>query len=459
MNEMNFAQRLNMVRTVSNAPNTSRYGVGRRGLFSALFPATMLLLIVVGPWLIRLWFDVRLLSTIWTMALALTGVVFFVSARLTITKLERNFLVYSLVLALVLSFVSMWSIDPAYSIPRAIISSLFLGIALVLGSRISAYMLNARDSFFNIVNYGLIAFLFFLLVGYFFIPDFSSGAGSLRLSGGINPNTVGMYCLYVIIWTILTRAIFGCNLFSNNILIALTFIVLLLSFSRASWLAVLIFFITIFLLGSKLKTINNILKYLLPITIIGGVYFLIKGIPDFLSVYLSYFDRRVFMAIDIDSNFQSRASAWSLLMAEFYRSPLVGYFGWYNSTNFLSASVIAGEATSPHGLYVRLLSEVGLFGTITILALPLSAIFVGTVSILRNHRSKDPLKKRQRQIYSICVSGLIAIFVGRELFEDSYLGGYIGLTTLVVAFLVSLAFSVRIWETALLRTSEKGIRR
>ena len=443
MNGLSVDRRVNLGATARDRPVNRNYGETQSRFLLGLLPAIFLLLIVLGPWLIRIWFDVGLLVTIWISALSIIGVVYFMGSRLVISKLERNFLFYSFALALALSLVSLWSPDPVYSIPRAIVSSLFLGFALFLGSRLSIYMLTGPRLFFSIVNRGLIVFFLFLLYGYYFIPEFSSGAGGFRLSGGINPNTVGMYCLYVIIWSMLARAIIGRDVFSNNFLLLLVLIALLLSFSRASWLAVFLLFLFSFLFGCKLEAIKRGAKYAVPVVVIGAVYLLVSGAPDFLAGYLSYFDRRVFVAIEMDSNVLSRASAWNLLMAEFYRSPLVGSFGWYSATKFLSASGIADQASSPHGLYVRLLPEVGLLGFIAVLGLPLSAAFVASLSVLRIRKSKNPIRKREIRIYSVLVGGLVSIFMGRELFEDSYLVSYINGTTLIVAFLVAFIFNMR----------------
>lgn len=441
MNDNSVMTGTNIDSTVRIGSKVLPYGLKRRERFSGIIPAMYLLLIVVGSWFIKVWFDGGLFSTVWLLSAVSVYLVISIGGRPMLARIECNFLLYSMFLGCLLSVLAIWASDPVYSAPRAIITSLALGLAAVFGVRFTVYMLTAPKAFFSTVHFGLSAFFVFFIFGYLVLPEFSSGPAGLRLSGGVNPNTAGMYCLYVIIWVMLVRAITGANSLSANLLLALTFTVLTLSFSRASWLATCLLFLLILLFSKKSKVLKDAAKWVLLISSIGVAYLAVYGVTGDLYEYLSYFDARIFGAIGSDSNALSRIAAWDLLLYDFYDSPVVGHFGWYNSTNFLNSSVIAESASSPHSLHVRLLAEVGLLGYIAIVGLPIAAIFSGLNSLLFAKKTRGQLKRRR--IYAVLVSGLVGIFFGREVFEDTYLVSYLGLTTLVVTFLIAFLFTLR----------------
>jgi hypothetical protein len=123
-----------------------------------------------------------------------------------------------------------------------------------------------------------------------------------------------------------------------------------------------------------------------------------------------------------EGGFDSREAAWDEILPYFYANPLFGSAGWWHSTEIISQYAPTYAATSPHNLYVRLLAEVGIVGTVAILTLPV-ILFAklsvrGVVDYFRHPTSS--------KIKILCASMILAILAG-QLFEDRYftsVGGF-----------------------------------
>lgn len=404
--------------------------------------------LIVGDWWLRLSFASGLISVAWTVSLISLAVFLSLYFRAKITNLEYKVLLSSLLFGLLLSVTTFWLIDPFYSGLRVLISFVLLSLCFIAVNRFSTFSLNNKNILHSSVNYGLGMFFLVLLIGYLFIPEFRSGPGSLRLSGGINPNTVGMYSFYTIIWTSVSRSIVEKSKASDQMLTVLATICLFLSFSRSAWLATAAFFLVILLMSLNLKVnLRTILRSFICIIIIGfWVYVFWEQIATWFSQigYLKYLENRFLVSADTDVNFLSRQNAWNILLNGFYASPLIGYFGWYNSSNFLFISLSDGVASSSHSLHIRLLSEVGLLGYLFVLGTPIVAIlrafyFAKSSVGMKHFRESEKFQLLMKKI----ASGLIAILFVREVFEDSYMVGYLGLTTIFVLLLCSFALQNR----------------
>jgi len=287
-----------------------------------------------------------------------------------------------------------------------------------------------------------------LMIGGLLLGDFrGGGGGGLRLSGGINPNTVGLVSLLGLFLCFIAAYIEDKWRTITLVTALFATITLFWSFSRASILAFAFFLLLLaaFHVVKKPTLIYRKLpKYaLVTVTLsLPAVLVICHVLPT--DAVWAYTTRRFdFAHIEGDGNVQSRFMAWKLLYKEFLQNPLFGTLGWYNASHFLSAT--AGDhASSPHGLYPRLLSEVGVLGTVLVLLLPIAAIIKGTNLAFRkfHRRGCDFVSERISRVAPVATSALLALFMVREIFEDTYLTSLAANTnTLFVIFLSLLVLT------------------
>lgn len=411
----------------------------------------LFLVVVVGGWLVRMTGFGGIATISFFVAPLLVAGAYVSLKRMTWTRVEAGFVFYSLALALALSLMALWSIDPVHSVPRAVVSSILLGVSFVALHRFARLVLMDASLLHALVNYGLSVFLAFLLLGYILFPEFRGGGmGGLRLTGNINANTVGLYSFTFLVWVTISRSRMPEGSPGSLLLLVLALVVLFLSFSRASWLAAGLFYF--FLVMFRLKGANLLVfkkksfasaGILIVVAFAFLVYFQGMGSAG-TGQYMAYLDQRLFSGTQEDGNFQSRLLAWKIMWDGFLSSPAVGYFGWYGASRALSesADLDGFGASSPHNFHLRILSEVGLVGYILIMGAPIVAVFYAAGTAVKGCRKRFAGKGAGRETKWVVVAGLLALFLGREVFEDAYMTGFVGYSTLFTVFLMACAFAL-----------------
>jgi len=139
---------------------------------------------------------------------------------------------------------------------------------------------------------------------------------------------------------------------------------------------------------------------------------------------------KVEQRISGSSGLDSRVQAWNRLWDFFEAAPVTGKAGWWNSTNLLPTTSSYGVATSPHNLYIRLLSEVGIIGLIAVLSYP---VILAITLLVGSFRS--PLFSLEGNTYMFLFASIVSVFVG-QIFEDRYLVGIMSISNGVVIFVL-----------------------
>ena len=398
---------------------------------------------VMGSWVVRL----PEFNVIPSFAF-LVAVVVVLAALATVkrwcwARAEAGFGVYFFALALLLSVLALGAHEPAYSSSRAVAVSLFSFAAFIAVYRLARYALGGAVRLHRRVNLGLSVFLIVLLVGYVVSPDFRGGSGGLRLTGGVNANTVGLYAFVFVVWAVLSRVQQDGQSRSARTLELLALFVLFLSFSRAAWLATFVFYLSFYSLGFSWRGFLRPKKkvFLWSGLVLFGVLtagsLIASGAMQPIGQVVDYLDSRIGGDIQTDGNFQSRMAAWSLMWEGFFSSPLVGSFGWYGATHAIAEArgVTEFGASSPHNLHLRLLSEVGLIGYFSVMAVPV-IMMASSLRLASHHTSRNSRNAaREKKTGLVLFSSIFSLFFARELFEDSYLVGMLGFGTVFALFL------------------------
>lgn len=92
-------------------------------------------------------------------------------------------------------------------------------------------------------------------------------------------------------------------------------------------------------------------------------------------------------------------------------------------------------ATSPHNLFVRLLSEIGIIGLISVLFLHLTVIIMLFLRILIQRSSTNRFF-----VLLFTMASLISVLVG-QLFEDRYMVGVGGIDSGIIYFMLVCAIN------------------
>lgn len=413
---------------------------GNGGLFVAV------LIWLIGAWYLQVYIDSNFP---WVALFGVLNFVYFMLMRPRLWISEAFIGVYSIFLGLALSVSSFLGSGNELSVLRALASSGFLFISYVLVYRFLLTLLGKPSAVISNVNHVMSILFLSFIFGFIFLEGFGGGFGGFRLSGGINPNAVGFFSYMSLVWVVLvSRLSYGWTK-SSIFLLFLSMLVLLWSGSRASILAGSIFIATMavfafFKLICSWRLSKNVIK-------IPSVFLVVVVVFSFTAniltsgVFFEYIGLRIVDPFSSggDSNFSSRLNAWVVLLERFNDSPVYGVWGWYNATRVLNG-LGEGVAESPHSLYVRLLSEVGLIGLASVVVLPFGAMIFGLAAIYKTSGSWCPrpsLRDHQinyASVVRIAISGLAGIFLGREFFEDSYLTGYLSFTTVFSMFLVAV---------------------
>lgn len=348
-------------------------------------------------------------------------------SQLVITKNSLLLAIYFIFLASVLSFASLFALNPVHSVSRALISiGIYSAMFFIYRKVATTYIQNIKWGVFLSKTFTVLMVV--IIVGQMVVPDWRMGIGGVRITGGTNPNTVSFFALFIIFishfngltnkWTKL-----------NKINWLLAVVILLWSMSRGSILAFAAFYAVYFGWYFVKGGLNFLLKGRLSKKFVRNsfivsvfaviVYFIMILVRD------TNFYRFTILRLTGSDGFSTRTQTWDTLLAYFNQNPLFGGIGWWNATNVLH------EGGSPHSLYVRLLSEVGVVGTVAALALP---IFIVLGLIFKSYLEKNALYEKVKMLTA---SFLIAVFV-TQITEDIFLVGYFELKNIIIIFSIAL---------------------
>lgn len=398
-----------------------------------IIPRILLLNFVLGYCVSMEWFS--------QLYLPVTGMIFATGAIYLIDKYSRNnfgiirkslipFYIYALFLGAALLTSTMFAISPGYSAVRVIIAvSLFVFQMILFYEMNEAY--HRLKKWRKFLIFSFFVFLSLLLLVQLVNPNWIMG--SIRMTGGTNPNLISFFALFIVFVTHYSALVDKKWSKTHIMVYILGSVVILWSMSRSVIMSWIILYALYFLYQTFYEDIARLFKGKLSIRLITRsvltiisiliVIFIIKYIQGTLLYYQLVNRFTGTEGVDL------RSSAWEVLLGYFSNNPLFGGVGWWYATEVLDGFV---GANSPHNLYVRLLSEVGLIGTFAVLIFPIAIILILALLAFSNKLSGN-LKSRM-----ILVSGfLIAIFAG-QYFEDRYLIGY-----------MQIANTIFVWPLAL----------
>lgn len=325
-----------------------------------------------------------------------------------------------------------------FSAIRSLVSSIILFVSLIFfTTSLTAYVESIDQSIDYICLFAVpllsAAILWHLAYGL----DIQGKYG-LRLHGWSNPNTIGQFALLPLFWShyiSLRRKEWSK---SYRLLWVLSFAVVLLSISRGAILCLAVTYGCYYGLKSAgniayaIYSNYNIRKKRIYVVVLmlltSALALLMYDLPK-----ISYLLR----AEEIGSRLtlrtvEQRLIGWKHLWPYFTSNPLTGGAGWWNATNIVEATAAYGGVTSPHSLYVRLLSEVGILGTFAVLSLPGIV-----VTLLLKKAALTHVRKHNYYSSTMAASFILGLFA-RQLFEDSYLVGFGEMGSSIVIFAIAL---------------------
>ncbi len=345
----------------------------------------------------------------------------------------RVFYVYVAVLLAVLVAVNLNALRPAYSISRAILSVGILALSIIFFWRVLQVIEQTRMRRGAILTYSLLTLLIILLLGQFTIPEWAAGIGGVRMSGGSNPNKLGLLGFFSIFWAhysalkknrwdksgvylyILALGVVGWSL-SRSVIISLTSLYLLYFAIRGGCHIVYFF-------RGRIK-----LAFLRRIVVVGVFLLILTPVPIMKTVDSGLQDfRKVERRISSTDNIKGRLTRWKTLWPYIKHFPVTGRAGWWRSTDLVYSS--------PHSLYIRLLSEVGILGAMAVLSLPLFIVLVLFYRILFQR-----LYNNSWLTLSFLTSSLSSVFI-LQFAEDLYMVGLGGFSSGVVCFILVCAMN------------------
>lgn len=397
---------------------------------------------VVGFWFVDIYGVQPVLTRVVFIILTFTFI-FFKKNKL----IEIWIILYSITLTAIILIISATSVRPDYSGLRALIACLLFGVAGVVVSSFIGVVERHVDKLLPPLNAAFSLFLVVLLVGYVLGWEGYgwAGMGGYRLAGGINPNTAGFLGFVLVVWSLIS--VFAKGVWHNydKILITLALAVMVLSFSRSSWLSLAVLFS--FVMFARLLRIVVQLKIRLSDILIFSVLFsacvflilfLFVDLPIVEAIRRNFpmarfLERR--LTVDGDSNLWARIQAWRVLLDLFRSNPLFGGVGWYNSAILLEGP--AGSAHSSHNLHIRLLAEVGVVGYISVMSLPIFAITIAIMRMVNLLNYRDCREKYE--FWSVVSGSLFAYFVAYQSFEDGYMISFMNFSTTFALMLIILA--------------------
>jgi hypothetical protein len=353
-------------------------------------------------------------------------------------KLLLPVLIYLGVLLVMLFLLNLNALRPVYSTSRSVVAVLELSILfLVSWQSLEAISLGDNQEG-RIISWGLLGTMLALLVGQLLIPEWRSGIGGIRMSGGANPNQLGFFAFFGVVWAhyISLKKRKWDRL--EIALYALSTIAMVWSLSRTvifGWLVLYGFYFSCLIgrytlsLTVRPPKIKSIGKLLVVFVALAAMSTYLASRTDVLQSIINA--QKVEQRLAGSESLQSRLDAWQRLWNYFERAPATGSAGWWNSTNLLPYQG-TGRATSPHNLYVRILSEVGIIGLISVLLYP-AIVSVGLLSNILT----EPISSQNTTIYCFVLASILSVFAG-QLFEDRYMVGVMSQGNAISAFVMTI---------------------
>ena len=344
---------------------------------------------------------------------------------------------YSLVVAICILFSCYWAPNQFFSLTRGLVSVfLFITTFVVFWHAVCAKENDVALSAFLVRT--LILLCIFLLAGQVAFDSWASGIGGIRMSGGTNPNQVaflGIFGVFAGHYEYLKNPSLKNEAYTLMLLSAILVVWSLSRSNIGSLVALYMSYWGLSFLGylSRLLTGRFRRRVLLATISIG----LLTSIIVYLVVSSGVF--RDLQLLELahrrvagEGGFNSREAAWDEILPYFYANPLFGSAGWWHSTKIISQYAPTYAATSPHNLYVRLLAEVGIVGTVAILTLPVILFAKLSVRGVADYTRHSPFSK----INILCASMILAILAG-QLFEDRYFTGLGGFGNAVIIWVLA----------------------
>lgn len=351
------------------------------------------------------------------------------------------FYIYIFLQSAILLFISYFSSNLLFTSFHATYSIFTLGMIFTSFYFVQYfYIKNIKwQLFFEISS---LIFLIYIILGQLFIQEWIWGDG-LRLSGGVNPNRMAFLTLYFLFQTHINALLINKWTRLKKVIWLLSLIIIIWTFSRTVMLTVLTvyyiylsyYIITKFRSVSKKginfrKTIIFTLKILCYASVFGVLFKVIFN----NDIYLNVVDR----ILNVE-NMYSRTDAWNVIMESFSNNPLFGTYGWWGSKNALIS--LSHIPDSSHNFFVRVLSEVGIIGLISIVIMP---IIIMCLLLLNNTRITFVF---QNAIGIYLFAIIISIFFVAQFFEDRYLTMEFATTSDVIIWFLS--FSLIIYHFSL----------
>lgn len=350
-----------------------------------------------------------------------------------------NYHIYIILYIILLgsSFVisTFFSIDPLYSLTRILFTLIIFSLSFYFFWHLCD-SLYVQQQNMNLWETAFVLFAILIIIGQIIFPEWRSGIGGIRMSGGTNPNFISFFAFFIMI-TIHFKSI-GNGWSKRRILLwILSIIIIAWSMSRSVLLSIGVLWfcygmiltlkqLTLLVKG-KLKR-----KYLaIPFVFISVVTFLFLVWKVFMQTSLIDIVIRRVTSLD---GWESRMAAWKVLWPYFTENIWFGTAGWWNATHIISENWRPGMASSPHNLYVRLLAEVGIVGTSITIALPLVLLILLLFNCLREFKV-DRIYNQS----AFLASTLLSILIG-QFFEDRYLVSVAGLGNSIIIFCIVLSF-------------------
>jgi O-antigen ligase len=290
------------------------------------------------------------------------------------------------------------------------------------------------------MSIGILTILMGSIIGQYVIGLWPMEWG-VRLHGASNPNTIAQLALFSIFWS--HYKALRCEEWGkiNVALFIFGLATVLLSLSRSVIIGLFcIYFIyfSILFLSHVSVLVNGYVRKpfirVLSVVVVSVSIILILA-PKVSDYAVALFELQSIEARLSAGTLEQRVTGWKHLWPYFTNAPLTGAAGWWNASNIVEATASYGGVTSPHSLYVRLLSEVGILGSIAVLALPSTVFFLMVGMIVKSEALGIDFR-----VYSIIASYLVGLFL-RQTVEDSYLVGFgeMGSSIIVFGLAVGLA--------------------
>lgn len=386
-------------------------------------------LVIIASYISLMLFTNGQVADKYYLSLNLLFIIFYLAIYNRSIYCADTIIIYIALLALLALVNSFYK--SSYSSLRFIFSIVNLYIYLIFWRSVFINIIEGK--FGSILTVALNAFLVTLMIFQLLVPNWASGEGGIRFSGGINPNTIAVFslmCFVVSTATAISLHERGLLKYSSVPIVAIFW-----SMSRSVLLSILVFFVFCIIPYLYMKGIVRFATISL-----FGVIVVFSGVFMFSLFDYGLFDF-ILMRISNARSVETRMAAWNLLLEYFYLEPLFGGLGWWEGSRILSnvAEELNSEreiiAASPHNLYVRLLAETGLIGLAVIISYPVLMIF----SLFWKIRSRYLVECVKMKMLLFFSSVFIVCFLVREFFEDTYLVGAFDLSNF--CFISCLGFA------------------